>query len=89
MTTDQTTYITVEIAINATIEEVWRRWTTPEDILQWNNASDEWQNLKIENDVRAGGKFLFVMTKKDGSDRFNYGGEYDIVKTNEFISAGG
>lgn len=86
MTTEQTADITVDVEINATIEKVWKRWTTPEDIMQWNNASDEWQNLKVENDVRTGGKFLFVMTKKDGSDRFNYGGEYDMVKTNEFIS---
>src|SRR5215475_10429989 len=34
--------ITVETDIMAPIEEVWRAYTTPEDIRQWNAASEDW-----------------------------------------------
>ena len=46
--------ITVQTTINATIKNVWRSWTTPDDIMQWNNPSDDWQTLKVENDVKDG-----------------------------------
>ncbi|MHA4808990.1 SRPBCC domain-containing protein [Flavitalea flava] len=78
--------ISAETEINAPIEKVWKIWTTPEDIMQWNNMSDEWHNLKVENDLRPGGKFLFVMGLKDGSLQFDFSGTYDEVKNNELIS---
>ena len=31
--------ITVETIVNAPIENVWRAWTTPEDIKQWNTGT--------------------------------------------------
>ena len=34
--------ISVETHVNAPIGEVWRAYTTPEDIQQWNAASDDW-----------------------------------------------
>jgi uncharacterized protein YndB with AHSA1/START domain len=34
--------IAVETTVAAPIEEVWRAYTTPEDIKQWNAASDDW-----------------------------------------------
>jgi uncharacterized protein YndB with AHSA1/START domain len=77
--------ITVETDINAPIGKVWELWNTPEDIMQWNNMSAEWHTPKVENDLRAGGKFLFVMGLKDGSVSFDFTGTYDEVKTNEFI----
>jgi uncharacterized protein YndB with AHSA1/START domain len=80
------TTITVKVEINAPIEKVWELWTTPAHIMQWNNTSSEWQNLKVENDPRPGGRFLFVMASKDGSQKFDFTGTYDEVITNELIS---
>ena len=37
-----TTKITVNTTVIASIENVWKAWTTPNDILQWNHASDDW-----------------------------------------------
>jgi uncharacterized protein YndB with AHSA1/START domain len=34
--------ITVETNVAAPIAEVWRAYATPEDIKQWNAASDDW-----------------------------------------------
>jgi uncharacterized protein YndB with AHSA1/START domain len=77
--------ITVKTAINATIERVWKLWVTPEDIMQWNNPSEDWQTLRVENDLKNGGKFLFRMEAKDGSDGFDFCGKYDKVVLNELI----
>jgi len=78
--------ITAEVEINAPIEIVWDRWTKPEHIIQWNNPSDEWRNSKVENDLQAGGKFLFAMELKDGSSRFDFKGTYDEVRIHQLIS---
>jgi uncharacterized protein YndB with AHSA1/START domain len=77
-TTDQTK-ITVETTINATVEKVWELWTTPEHIIKWNNASDDWHTPSAENDLRTGGKFSSRMEAKDGSVGFNFEGYYDDV----------
>lgn len=34
--------ITIHTSINASLEEVWRRFTTPADVEQWNTASEDW-----------------------------------------------
>ena len=77
--------ITVETIIKSTIENVWKLWTTPEDIKQWNNPSEEWHTLKVENDLNDGGKFLFRMESKDGADGFDFSGTYDKVILNKLI----
>ena len=77
--------ITIETTVKAPVEKVWKTWTSPEDIIKWNNASDDWHTTKSENDLRAGGKFLARMEAKDGSAGFDFGGIYDEVKTNELI----
>jgi len=86
MGTAQKKKITVKVVVKATIEAVWKLWTTPEDIIQWNNASDDWHTPSAKNDLRAGGKFLFRMEAKDGSFGFDFGGVYDRVKTRESIA---
>ena len=77
--------ITVETRVKATVENVWKLWTTPADIKQWNNPSEDWHNLLVEVDLKDEGRFLFKMQSKDGSEGFDYCGKYDKVKTNELI----
>nr|MBP9771287.1 SRPBCC domain-containing protein [Candidatus Gracilibacteria bacterium] len=71
------TLITIETTINAPVEKVWKAWTTPADIVQWNAASDDWHTTKSENDLRTGGKFSSRMEAKDGSMGFDFWGIYD------------
>jgi uncharacterized protein YndB with AHSA1/START domain len=85
METAKKTTITVETIVNAPVEKVWKVWTSPEHITQWNNASDDWHTPHAENDLRVGGKFLSRMEAKDGSFGFDFGGVYDAVKENEYI----
>lgn len=77
--------ITVETTVNAPIDEVWRAYTTPEDIKQWNAASDDWHTTKSTVDLRVGGEFTSRMEAKDGSFGFDFAGTYTKVVPNELI----
>ena len=77
--------ITIETTINAPVEKVWKCWTTPGDIMQWNNASPDWHTTSAENDLRPGGKFTSRMEAKDGSMGFDFGGTYDEVVANKIL----
>ena len=77
--------ITVQVVVNAPREVVWERWTTPKDIVHWNNASDDWHTPSAKNDLRAGGQFLYRMESRDGKFGFDFGGVYDHVKQYESI----
>jgi uncharacterized protein YndB with AHSA1/START domain len=82
----QKTNITISATVNAPMEKVWKLWTTPEDIMKWNNASDDWHTPSAENDLRVGGAFKSRMEARDGSMGFDFGGIYDEVKPNERIA---
>ena len=84
-TATKKTIITVENTVNAPVEKVWKYWTAPEHITQWNHASDDWHSPSAQNDVRVGGTFSIRMEAKDGSFGFDFGGVYDQVKANELI----
>jgi uncharacterized protein YndB with AHSA1/START domain len=47
--------------------------------MNWNNASDDWHTPRAENDFRIGGKFNYRMEARDGSDGFDFTGEYDTI----------
>ena len=72
--------ITVEVLVNAARDVVWKLWNTPEHIMQWNHASDDWHTPHAEADVRPGGNFLFRMEAKDGSTGFDFAGVYKKVQ---------
>lgn len=79
------TSITVQTIVNAPIGIVWKKWTTPEDIIKWNNTSDNWHTPRAVNDLRVGGNFNYRMESKDGSMGFDFYGVYDKVITNRQI----
>lgn len=78
--------ITVQVIINASVESVWQKWTNPEDVMQWNNASPDWHTPKAENDLRVGGQFLYRMEARDGSFGFDFIGKYTDVQTHKRIA---
>jgi len=77
--------ITIEANVKASINKVWKLWTTPDDIIHWNNASADWYTPRAKNNLRTGGKFTFRMESKDGKSGFDFDGIYDRVKPKEFI----
>jgi uncharacterized protein YndB with AHSA1/START domain len=85
METKGKTIISVLAKIDAPLEKVWKFWTTSEDIINWNNASDDWHTTRAENDLQVGGKFNYRMEAKDGSAGFDFEGIYDQVVTHQLI----
>jgi uncharacterized protein YndB with AHSA1/START domain len=77
--------ITVETNVHAPIEKVWQAYTTPDDIIQWNAASDDWHTTRSSVDLRAGGAFSSRMEAKDGSVGFDFAGTYTNVVPNQLI----
>lgn len=77
--------ITVETTVKAPIEQVWRSYTTPEDIVQWNAASEDWHTTKATVDLRVGGQFSSRMEAKDGSFGFDFAGTYTSVVTHSVL----
>jgi uncharacterized protein YndB with AHSA1/START domain len=71
--------ISVETTVAAPIEKVWRAYTTPEDIKQWNAASDDWHTTAATVDLRVGGTFSSRMEAKDGSMGFDFAGAYTKI----------
>lgn len=64
--------ITVETTVQAPVEKAWHCWTTPECIMQWNAASDDWHTPRSTVDLREGGKMVSRMEARDGSAGFDF-----------------
>jgi len=78
--------ITVEVTVNAPIDQVWRAYTTPADIKQWNAASDDWHTTDAKVDLRVGGIFSSRMEAKDGSFGFDFAGTYTEIVAHRLIA---
>jgi uncharacterized protein YndB with AHSA1/START domain len=85
METTENATITVKSIVAAPIDELWTIWTSPDHIIKWNNASDDWHTPAAENDLREGGKFVYRMEAKDGSSGFAFSGVYEKVVPNTII----
>jgi uncharacterized protein YndB with AHSA1/START domain len=79
------TKITVQTTVAAPIEQVWAAYTNPEDIRQWNAASDDWHTTKATADLRVGGAFSSRMEAKDGSMGFDFAGVYTRIVEHKLI----
>ena len=77
--------IIVSTIVEAPIGDVWRAYTTPEDIKLWNTASPDWHTTSATVDLRPGGKFSSRMEAKDGSFGFDFAGEYTKVVPHQLI----
>lgn len=80
------TSVTTEALVHAPLASVWRSWTDPEAITQWNFASDDWHCPAATNDLRVGGAFSSTMAARDGSMSFEFGGVYDQVEEFHIIA---
>lgn len=73
--------ITITALVDAPLAKVWRYWTEPEHITQWNFASDDWCCPRATNDLRVGGTYTARMEAKDGSFGFDFGGDwFDVTE---------
>ncbi len=77
--------IVVDVSINKSNEKVWELWTSPEHIINWYFASDDWHAPRAENDLKIGGKFSISMEAKDGSMGFDFSGTYTKLNKNKLL----
>ena len=77
--------ISVETNVHAPIEQVWKAYTTPDDIIRWNAASDDWHTTKASVDLQVGGAFSSRMEAKDGSFGFDFAGTYTNIVPHRLI----
>lgn len=77
--------ITVSTVVVAPLSEVWRAYTTPDDIKIWNAASPDWHTTAAEVDLRVGGIFSSRMEARDGSFGFDFAGEYTKLIPHQLI----
>lgn len=78
--------ITVETTVDAPMEKVWRAYNNPQDIMQWNAASDDWHTTASSVDLRVGGAFSSRMEARDGSMGFDFAGTYTKIIPHELIA---
>lgn len=71
--------IKVMVQMNKPLDRVWRYYTDPEHVKQWNYASDDWYCPKAENDLCEGGRFCYTMASRDGKAEFDFEGIYTKV----------
>lgn len=77
--------ITVQALVKSDLDTVWEAWNSPEDIQQWNAASQDWHTPRSSVDLREGGKFVTRMEAKDGSQGFDFEGTYTRVVPRKLI----
>jgi uncharacterized protein YndB with AHSA1/START domain len=77
--------ITIESTVNASMDRVWAAWTSPEEITQWNFASDDWKCPSAQIDLKVGGRFNYRMEAKDGSMGFDFEGEFTGIAPKKSI----
>ena len=71
--------ITVSVNVNCSLEKTWDYFTSPDHMVHWNFASDDWHSSWAQNDLCVGGTFVIRMEAKDGSFGFDFEGVYKEV----------
>ncbi|WP_009032384.1 SRPBCC family protein [Indibacter alkaliphilus] len=79
--------IRISEEIHSPLSLVWKSWTLPDHIVNWNYASDSWHCPKAENKLQPDGRFSFRMEAKDGCMGFDFSGKYLDIKEGESISS--
>ena len=77
--------ISIETVVKSDLDTVWLVWNNPEEIKQWNTASEDWHTTESTVDLREGGTFFSRMEAKDGSMGFDFSGTFSKVIENQLI----
>lgn len=71
--------ITLKITILENVDKVWKYFTEPKHIKQWNFAEPTWHCPKAENNLEVGGHFKYRMESKKRDTGFDFEGVYDEI----------
>lgn len=75
----------VERVIDAPRHEVWKAWTEPDRMKRWWGPTS-FTAPYIEQDLRAGGKYLYAMRSPDGQDFWSTGTFREIVPYERIVA---
>ena len=76
---DETGYVvSIERTFDASAEDVFDAWTSPEVMRRWLHCGPDWETPAAEVDLRIGGKVRVVMRRPDGTEA-GMGGEYTLI----------
>lgn len=78
--------IKIQVLVAGPIELVWTCWNSPEHIIKWNAANDDWHTPAAVSDFRIGGSFSYRMEAKDGSMGFDLNGKFDQIEDHRYIA---
>ncbi len=77
--------ISISVIVKAPLSNVWESWVSPDDITNWNFASDEWCCPKAEIELKPGRTFNYRMEAKDGSMGFDFSGKFTKINAMQLI----
>ncbi|HMV70157.1 MAG TPA: SRPBCC family protein [Myxococcota bacterium] len=72
--------LVLERVIPVSVEQVWRAWTDPTQVVRWFTPAP-WRTTLCEIDLRPGGAFRTVMEGPNG-ERFDGAGCYLLIEPN-------
>ncbi len=78
MTDEPGRVVRIERIFDASAEEVFDAWTSPEVMRRWFHCNPDWDTPKAEVDLRVGGKVRVVMRKPDGTE-VEAQGKYTLI----------
>jgi uncharacterized protein YndB with AHSA1/START domain len=77
--TEETGYVVrIERTFEASAEDVFDAWTSPEVMRRWLHVGPDWETPTAEVDLRVGGKVRVVMRGPGGTEA-GMGGEYTVI----------
>ena len=68
--------VMVQCIITIPSQKVWKYWTEPQHIVNWNFASEDWHCPSAINNLKENGTFSYTMASKDGKSSFDFNGKY-------------
>ena len=69
----------IERTFDASAEEVFDAWTSPEVLRRWFHSEPDWDTPTAEVDLRVGGKVRVAMRETDGTEHA-MGGTYTLIE---------
>jgi uncharacterized protein YndB with AHSA1/START domain len=60
--------VRIERTFDASAEEVFDAWTSPEVMRRWLHCEPDWETPEAEVDLRVGGRVRVVMRRPDGTE---------------------
>ena len=76
--------ITIETDVAAPIDEVWRAFNDPDDIVQWD-AGDGWRAVWATNDLQVGGRLLLRIDNWLAETQTDFAATYTRIEINKLI----